>query len=182
MTNAFIIHGVYGTPEQNWFPWLKNALEQLGIETHVPHLPTTMPLTPQVWWDAFGELEEKITTDTILIGHSLGCAFCLNILEKHPVRAAYFVGPAVGETDNEFTEVMEAISDQDFDWNAIKEHCASFTILHSDNDPYLPLSVAETLNTHLCGTLTVVPGAGHFNETSGHHELLELLEAIHTSL
>ena len=30
--NFIIIHGIYGHPEENWFPWLKNKLEGMGYE------------------------------------------------------------------------------------------------------------------------------------------------------
>ena len=30
MTNAIIIHGAYGSPEENWFPWLKMKLEEIA--------------------------------------------------------------------------------------------------------------------------------------------------------
>lgn len=36
---VFIIHGWSGSPEENWFPWLKKELENSGFEVHVPQIP-----------------------------------------------------------------------------------------------------------------------------------------------
>jgi len=33
---SFIIHGTYGKPEENWFTWLKENLEERGHEVIVP--------------------------------------------------------------------------------------------------------------------------------------------------
>jgi hypothetical protein len=39
MRNIFIIHGSYGYPEENWFPWLKKELSKLGHRVFVPKFP-----------------------------------------------------------------------------------------------------------------------------------------------
>jgi len=39
MRNIFIIHGSYGYPEENWFPWLKKELKKLGDRVFVPQFP-----------------------------------------------------------------------------------------------------------------------------------------------
>ncbi|GAG44616.1 unnamed protein product, partial [marine sediment metagenome] len=33
---TLIIHGTYGHPKENWFPWLKEELEILGEKVYVP--------------------------------------------------------------------------------------------------------------------------------------------------
>ncbi len=35
---AFIIHGSYGNPEENWIPWLKRELQQYNFDVIVREL------------------------------------------------------------------------------------------------------------------------------------------------
>ena len=37
--NYLILHGSFGSNEGNWFPWLKEYLEQKGKEVSVPQMP-----------------------------------------------------------------------------------------------------------------------------------------------
>ncbi|MCF7844636.1 MAG: alpha/beta hydrolase [Kiritimatiellales bacterium] len=178
MSHVLILHGIYGNPSENWFPWLKDQLEQKGMTVDVPHLPTHEPLLPEHWWSVLFSYEGHINEDTIIIAHSLGVAFALKIIEKYKIKAALFVAPAWGKTDNEFDPVIRAVADQKFDWEIIKDHCLNFTIFHSDNDPYLKMERAEKLSGHLNTEVNVVSGAGHFNKASGYTEFPQLLQKI----
>jgi len=176
--SAFIFHGIYGSPDENWFPWLKGELENQGCAVHIPHFPTKKNLTSQDWWKTFDPYEKYLDDDSIIIGHSLGCAFALKVIEKHPIKAGFFVAPAFGKTDNEFTPMMAGIADQLFGWVKIRSHCSMFHIFHSDNDPYLPREKAEELAKNLQCDVTWVKGAGHFNESSGYTRFPVLLERM----
>jgi predicted alpha/beta hydrolase family esterase len=53
MKNAFIIHGSYGHPKENWFPWLKNELEKLNYKVFVPAFPTPQNQSLASWFKTF---------------------------------------------------------------------------------------------------------------------------------
>lgn len=39
MNNYIIIHGSFGSKDGNWFPWLKQELEQQNKKVEVPQMP-----------------------------------------------------------------------------------------------------------------------------------------------
>ena len=94
MHNIFIIHGSDGHPEENWFPWLKNELENLGHQVFVPALPTENGHLLEKWFEKFDEYKEYLNEETIFFAHSRGCAFVWRLLEKleQPIFASFLVG------------------------------------------------------------------------------------------
>lgn len=169
MANIFIIHGAYGYPEENWFPWLKEELEKLGHQVSVPKFPTPENQTLENWLEVFEKYNGQIE-NSIVIGHSLGVAFLLNVLETKTVQAAFFVAGVSGPLDNKFDEGMKTFSHRRFDWNKIKNNCHNFFVFHSDNDLYIPLEKGEELAKNLGVDLILVKDAGHF-----HYKKFELL-------
>lgn len=183
MVNVFIIHGTYGDPEENWFPWLKEELEKLDCKVFVPKFPTPENQSLENWLNVFEDYERYLDESAIVVGHSLGPAFLLNLLEKRFVKAAFFVSGFIGLLNNEeFDELNKTFTDKEFDWNKIKENCKEFFVFHSDNDPYVPLEKAEELAKNLGVELNIIKGAGHFNKDSGYIKFELLLEEIKKEL
>lgn len=178
MKNIFIVHGVGGHPGENWFPWLKEKLEKEDYKVIVPQFPTPKNQTLSEWLKVFEQYRKYITPETILIGHSLGVPFLLNVLEKMKVKAAFFIGGFVGKAGNKFDNSMRTFAQKTFDWEKIKKNCKNFIIFHSDNDPYIKLEKAEKLARFLGVEVTIVKGAGHFNSKSGYKTFDLLLEKI----
>ncbi len=181
MKNAFIIHGSYGNPRENWFLWLKNELEKINYKVFAPALPTPQNQNLNSWLKVFQNYEQYLNTETIMIGHSLGPAFILNILEKinSPIKSCYFVSGFIGLLDNkEFDNINKTFTDKNFNWEKIKQNCRNFYIYHSDNDPYVPLNKAKELAEKLNIKVKLIKGAGHFNVNSGYTKFEELFELI----
>ncbi|MDP2946614.1 MAG: alpha/beta hydrolase [Nanoarchaeota archaeon] len=185
MTNIFIIHGSYGHPEENWFPWLKSVLEKLGCNVFVPKFPTPENQSLENRIKVFEKYKKHLDKNSIVVGHSIGPAFLLNILEKNdnPIKAAFFVSGFSGLlNDLNFDKINNSFADKRFDWKKIKKNCQRFFIFHSDNDPYAPLEKAEELAKNLSVEVILVKNAGHFNEKAGYIKFNLLLEKIKSQL
>ncbi len=179
MGTVFIIHGAYGHPGENWFPWLKQELEKLGHEVVVPQFPTPENQTLEKWQEVFSNY--KVDQDTIFIGHSLGVPFILSLLEKCKAKASFLVAGFCTLPENEFKEGMRTFV-KDFDYERIKSNCKNVYVFHSDNDPYIPLSKAEEIAEKIGAKLMVIKKAGHFNAKAGYTTFRPLLEEIKSLL
>ncbi len=182
---VFVFHGTGGYPEENWFPWLKRELEAMGCrKVIVPQFPTPDGQTPEAWFQAFDRYARDFTADTLLVGHSLGGAFLLRVLERSPVRikAAFLVAAPVGIKPIKNWATDQPFIGHPFDWAAIKAHCGKFFVFHSDDDPYVCLGNGEELARRLGTELIFRPASGHFNTAAGFEKFDLLLERIKSVL
>ena len=182
MTNVFIIHGAYGNPSENWMPWLKKELGKMGCAVFAPKFPTPENQSLESWLEVFSNYERRLDGDSIVVGHSLGVAFLLNVLEKmekEPIKAAFFVAGFTGAlNDPRFDMINKTFTDRRFDWKEIRKHCRKFFVFSSDNDPYVPPLKGKELAKNLGAEMIVVKNAGHFNEKSGYVKFELLLDKI----
>jgi uncharacterized protein len=173
--NAFIFHGTYGNPNENWFPWMK---KELKCEVIIPEFPSPENQSLESWNKAFNEFESKINSETIFVAHSLGVAFALHLLEKNKIKSCFFISGFLGSLNNEKFDELNKSFMKKFNWNKIKSNCEKFIIIYSDNDPFVPQEKAIELKEKLNAELILIRGAGHFNESAGYLEFPELLEKI----
>ncbi len=185
MTDIFIIHGAYGNPEENWFSWLKFELEKLGHRVFIPKFPTPEKQSLENWLKVFDEYKENLNEDSIVVGHSLGPAFLLNVIENldKPIKAAFFVSGFLDLLGNsDFDSINKSFIERKFDWKKIKRKSSNFFVFHSDNDPYIPLEQAKKLAKNLGISPIIVKNAGHFNEKAGYFKFNLILEKIESLL
>lgn len=181
MANIIIVHGTGGNPEGNWFPWLKSELEGWGCRVFVPKFPTPRDQSLEKWLEVFSGYERYLDKNAIIVGHSLGAAFLLSVLERidHPIRAAYLVAGFTGLLDNpDFDGLNRTFMAKAFDWNKIKRNCKRFYVINSDDDPYVPIQKGNDLATSLGVRPIILKNAGHINKDSGYAEFGFLAESI----
>ncbi len=181
MANIFIIHGAFGNPDENWFPWLKNELEKLGQKVFVPQFPTPENQNLANWQKVFQKYEQYLDKDTIVIGHSLGVPFLLHVLEslEKPISSAFFIAGLIKPLNNpEFDSINKTFTEKEFNWSKIRKNCHHFFVFHSDNDLYVPIEQAKELAANLNTELIIVKNAGHFNKDAGYSQFDLLLEKI----
>lgn len=181
MKSALIIHGAYGTPEENWFPWLKAELEQCNFIVHVPQLPTPENQNLESWLELISPYLKHLDNESIIIGHSIGATFILRLLEQlgQPVDTAILVAGFISDLpDSTLNQINYTFYNKPFNWEVIRHNAHRFILFHSPDDPFVPRDRANQLALQLHQSLIVIPNAGHFNISSGYKQFPELLDAI----
>jgi predicted alpha/beta hydrolase family esterase len=179
MADVFIIHGTRGRPEVNWYPWLKEQLEALGQTVIIPRFPTPQGQNLQNWLDVFKKYEDDTGPDTVFVGHSLGPAFILRLLEEHEAKAAFLVAGFIGSLGlKDFDPLNKSFTERTFNWSTIKLNCRRFVVINSDDDPYVPIEKGKELAEKLGSDLVIVEHAGHINAEFGFTQFPLLLEYL----
>ncbi len=184
MTKIFMFHGTGGTPNGNWFPWLKKELEERGHTVIVPTLPSSGHPNLVAWMQSAKQSMNSVDENTILIGHSLGGTLALRILEQLSctVRACFLVAPVSEIMGNDFDSLVSTFINHAFRWAEIKNHVKTIKVFHADDDPYIPLSHARSLANNLDASLTIIAGGKHLNGDAGFQTFPLLRDAVLVSI
>ncbi len=180
MNSALIVHGSTGSKDGHWLPWLKQKLEERGLQVFLPQFPISKDeQTLNNWLNTLKSVKEQLT-DSIMIGHSMGVPFILNIMNLWDVKikAAFLVAGFAEKHEAKGEPNMDDFSTRNFNWERIKNNCRKFYVFHSDNDPYVPLEKAQRLAKNLDVDVTLIKGAGHFSAQSGFKTFEVLLQKI----
>ena len=183
MNTAIILHGTQGSPNGNWFQWLKKELEAKGFMVWLPQLPNTKKPSLREW-EAFvrSECPFTINENTLIVGHSSGAITALVVAQDNMEKIGAVVDVSVFYDNSLQWEANDRLFDDvQFDWDAIRQGVEKLLFIHSDNDPYVPLNQAQYVANNCQAELMIIPGQGHFNlENSDKYQqfpqLLEILE------
>ena len=185
---VFIIHRWGADHSSDWYPWLKNKLEEKGFTTVVPDMPNTDEPGIKEWVEfltqTVGAGKQTAYRKTFFIGHSVGCQTILRYLES--LKAGVLVGGVVfvggwlklgGLTEEEATVVKPWI-ETPIDFKKVKAHCPKFTAIFSNNDKWVPIENVELFKKKLGSQVVLLPKRGHFMNEDGARELPEVLSYI----
>lgn len=183
MTKVLIIHGFAGSPNGNWKPWLLAELEKLDIYASSISLPNPTNPIPESWVD---EIERQVNLSPFdkicLIGHSLGSTAILRYLESKTVQKLSGVILISGPCQKNENRAIDNFLEKPFDFSMIKSNADSFSVIHSDNDPYVPIENAQILTKELNAKLTIVSGGGHFASKDGYFTFPQVLRDLQEML
>ncbi len=182
MKNAVILHGTMGSPNGNWFQWLKGELEAKGLFVWLPQLPH--PEQPSLRAEAdyvYASCPFPIDEDTLIVGHSSGAILALILAQESKAKIGGIVAVSVFHDNSLKWEANNSLFDVPFEWQAIRENVDRLLFVHSDTDPYVPLKQAQFVADHCKAQMLVLPNQGHFNleqsqEYSAFPKLIEIME------
>ena len=179
--HVVVVHGSYGNPTENWFPWLAEQVQSYGHSVTIPALPTPAGQSIDAWKRAFREQVGSLTANMLLVGHSMGVGFALRLLEESEQEvvgtflAAGFIG-ALGLPD--YDPINATFFARPFDWHKIRQNAGRVYVYAGDNDPYVPVERTNEIAHHLATTLQVIPGGGHLNAETGFVTFPQMWEEI----
>jgi predicted alpha/beta hydrolase family esterase len=180
-----VIHGTFGNPSKNWLPWLADEVDRRGATAVVPAFPTPDGQSLSAWLEVAVREVEPLTSEDVLIGHSLGAGFALRLLERAQgaISGLFLVSGFAGRLGAEELDHLNAsFVEPPFDWGKLRSGCDYIRLYNGDDDPFVPLEKGEELAAALGTSLTVVPAGGHINEGSGFTSFPQLLADLETLL
>ena len=187
--NCIVIHGCppniekamdsqTRTYDKHWIPWIKKELISRSIKTETPLMPA--PWSP-VYEDFKKEFEKySVSENTILIGHSCGCAFLVRWLgeSKKKINKLILVAPwKIADVDQENT-FRPAFYNYPID-ETIKSRVKEIVMFTADDEKENGKKSLQLFHDALGGKIIELKGRGHY--VLGHmgtEEFPELLEEI----
>lgn len=179
--NAIILHGTMGSPDGNWFQWLKSELTAMGLDVWLPQLPN--PNQPSLRQGADfvrGECPFAINEATLVVGHSSGAILALILAQENKAPIGAVVAVSVFHDNSLQWQPNDQLFDVQFDWIAVRDGVKELLLIHSDNDPYVPLNQAQFVADNISAEMIIIPGEGHFNleRSDEYKQFPKLLEIL----
>jgi hypothetical protein len=195
-----ILHGTFGSPNSNWFPWLKEELQNRGHEVLAPQLPIDNEQKAFEIYNKTGEWRPKNQTldnwikkfqediqpwldqNTIVIAHSSSPLLILHMIERFDIKfkAAIFVSPFLrkidGNTPYHIANQSLYKKVDDFNWKKIIQNIEKRYIFHSDNDPVISIEIFNHAIKNLETEEFIIHNGGHLgSERKEFPEIIEIL-------
>lgn len=171
------IHGNgNSTPYDNWIPYAKAALEELGYTVVARQFPDTY-LASASSWLPFLKNELKTDENTILVGHSSGALAAMRYAEQNKILGSVLVAAMHTDLGIE-TEKKSGYFDTPWNWNAIKKNQQWIIQFASADDPWIPIYEARFVHKMLSSEYHEFTNQGHFGGDYAKQTFPELVTAI----
>ena len=151
----------------NWYAWLDKRLRDSGKfeEVACQTMPDPHRARRSVWLPFMLSALGCSNPETIVVGHSSGAVAAMRLMEEHRLAGCVLVSSChtdLGDAGERASGYYPP-SGGEWQWERMRENArGNIIVLHSDNDPFIPLSEAQHVADSLQVPLTVKPGRSHF--------------------
>jgi hypothetical protein len=183
MYDVIIIHGSFGSPYENWFPWLYQQLKNDGKKVLVPHFPTPEEQSLDTWMKVLDSYDDLIGEKTTFIAHSIAPAFVVDYLIKNKKKVKGFisVAPFYGLIDiKEFDDINSTFFIKDINLKDVQSYTDYVHCFYSDDDPYVPIRLSENFVKETNATKLVINNGKHLNTSSGFTTFQQILDIFNS--
>ena len=151
-----LCHGVKGSGESCFIPWLKSQIESDDTKVLNPSFPNSADPEFSEWVSHYHELVDKIDHENLyILGHSLGGFFVLRFLGEElysnpKLKGVLLVSPTSMKRPERRKFYREAVN-----WENIKKVKCPMILMFSEDDPNISKQHIELI----------------LEETKGHNDL-----------
>lgn len=174
MKTIYLIHGWSGNPNNAWFPWVKEKLEEKGFLVYSLEMPDRDHPKIEPWVSKIKETVISPDENTHFIGHSIGCQTIMRYLEtsEKPVGKIVLVAPffsliGTEEDTDEEKELAKPWLETEINTDKVKINCKEIVCIFSDNDPVVSLDQKEIFEKRLNAKTIIEHNMGHFSDDDG---------------
>lgn len=178
MDNYIIIHGSFGSKDENWFPWLKEQLEK-NNKALIQKMPVGVG---NQTFESLAKVLNKldINENTIIIAHSIAPIFLCKYLITNNIKVKKLIFVCGFNNylgiNSDFDAVNKPMFINNFD--DVKQYCKDIVCYYSDNDPYVKYEAEKEFADKLTNKQYIIKNGGHINAESGYTKFEEILKEI----
>jgi predicted alpha/beta hydrolase family esterase len=160
-----------------WSPWLKSELEKRGYETFFETFPDSI-IARKKYWIAFLKEHIKAGPEDVLVGWSSGAVAAMRYAEIETIRGSILISPCYTDL-HDALEAQSGYYETPWDWERIRSNQDRISLIHSNNDPFIPTAEFEMIAAKLQTRTQIIQNAGHFIDRLNFPEILNEIETLY---
>lgn len=181
MKNYFIIHGSFGSSQENWFPWLENELNKRNSQVFNLDFPIGVGKQNYDNWEmVLNSVKRFINEESVFFCHSISCIFLVKYCIKNNIKIGKAILVAGFNQYLGLDEEYDAVNCTMYTnrANEFVNLCKERICFYSKNDPYVKLNKLEEFVEIIQAKPICVENAGHFNKSAGYTTFKEILNYV----
>lgn len=183
MSNYMLVHGSFGSPFVNWFPYLRSEIEKRNLVVYTPDFPTGVGYQNYDNWSKVLESyvsANLINEDTIIYAHSIAPIFICHFLVSHNIKVNKLVFVCGFNNylgiNEEYDNVNRTMYFEEL--SKVRKYAKEIICFYSKNDPYVKYEAEKLFADTIATKQIVIDDGGHLNSESGYTEFPQLLEYL----
>lgn len=181
--NYFLVHGSFGNPYVNWFPYLYKELEARDKTVYCPDFPIGIELQNYDNWSKLIRYYYDlgiINENTTIVGHSIAPIFICKFLIENRIKVNKLVFVCGFNNYFGINEEYDAVNKTMYMDNVedIHNYCNDIVCFYTKNDPYVKYDIEKEFVDKVSTKQIVIDNGGHLNSEFGYIEFKELLDEV----
>lgn len=145
-----------------WIPWLAKELEKRGHRVWHPTMPDSDHPKLKDWLAKFEETVAKTDRPLIIIGHSLGGALALKLLEEKHDWTSRLVKTIVLAPPTYLSTKAPDFFEITMNWEGIRQRDSKLTAVWSTDDDRIPERHIHEIEKETKAKTIILENYGHF--------------------